>query len=524
MIVLAAKPGHDGAVAAIQDRRLLFSVESEKDSVRRHRDLEIGALLNAAELLGDAPDVVAVGGWSWAHYSVGSAYLGADDFMEEPRRMLGKDVRFFTSSHERSHLAMALGMAPRDDSPEKAVLVWEGFLGHMYLVKGSYEVVRRIEVLRHPGARWAFLFALADETFPDSGAHHRTEDSGKLMALAAFGDPADADPAIVDTVERIVDPQATWYPAPKGDFKDSPVYNSGVESQATKTAAALLTERMFEAFADAARRELPAGIPLYISGGCGLNCDWNAKWRDLGHFSSVFVPPCTDDSGSALGTAIDALAVATGDPHIEWDVYSGKDFVWDEDPDPARWRRRPLDPAAVAEALAGGRIFAWVQGRWEIGPRALGNRSLLAAPFSEETRIRLNQIKLREGYRPIAPCCRIEDAGKVFSSDFEDPYMLYFRHVTSDDLGAVTHVDRSARVQTVSREGNRPLHELLTAFGARTGVGALCNTSLNFKGFGFINRMSHLMQYCETRGRKLGWAPGISDFVVGDAWFQRIED
>jgi hydroxymethyl cephem carbamoyltransferase len=118
----------------------------------------------------------------------------------------------------------------------------------------------------------------------------------------------------------------------------------------------------------------------------------------------------------------------------------------------------------------------------------------------------------------------VEDLGEVFDSDFEDPYMLYFRRVTSDDLGAVTHVDRSARVQTVSPEGNRPLHELLTAFGARTGVGALCNTSLNFKGFGFINRMSHLMQYCETRGRKLGWASGISDFVVGDAWFQRIED
>lgn len=169
MIVLAVKPGHDGAVAAIEDRRLLFSVESEKDSVRRHRDLEIGALLNAAELLGEAPDVVAVGGWSWRHYSVGSGYLGADDYMEEPRRMLGKNVRFFTSSHERSHLAMALGMAPRDDSPQKAVLVWEGFLGHLYLVEGDYTVVQRIEVLRHPGARWAFLYALADESFPTKG-------------------------------------------------------------------------------------------------------------------------------------------------------------------------------------------------------------------------------------------------------------------------------------------------------------------------------------------------------------------
>jgi len=461
-----------------------------------------------------------------AHNKPGSGYSGIDDVIEDRRRMFGRDVRFFSSSHERSHIAMALGMAPPDDSPRKAILVWEGYLGHLYLVEGGNTVVQRIPVLEQPGARWGFLFALADEGFPDRGRNHNVENSGKLMALAAFGNATDAEPAVVDTIERIVGPESRvdWHPSPKGDFKDSPVYNAGIESEVAKTAAALLTDRMFEVFADAARAHLPAGIPLYISGGCGLNCDWNAKWRDLGHFSSVFVPPCTDDSGSALGTAIDALAAATGDPRIEWDVYSGREFGWDMEPDSAVWARRNLDNAAVAEALARGRVFAWVQGRWEIGPRALGNRSLLAEPFRPETRDRLNEIKQREGYRPIAPCCRIEDVGKLFDSDFEDPYMLYFRRVVSRDLGAVTHVDGSARVQTVSRSGNARLHELLSAFAARTGVGVLCNTSLNFKGFGFINRMSNLVQYCETRGRKLGWAPGISDMVVGDAWFQRIEE
>jgi hydroxymethyl cephem carbamoyltransferase len=92
--------------------------------------------------------------------------------------------------------------------------------------------------------------------------------------------------------------------------------------------------------------------------------------------------------------------------------------------------------------------------------------------------------------------------------------MLYFRMVRSPDLAAVTHVDGSARVQTVTREENPPLHDLLSAFSERTGVGALCNTSLNFKGLGFINRTSDLVQYCETRG--------IDDFVVGDAWYRRV--
>jgi hydroxymethyl cephem carbamoyltransferase len=290
------------------------------------------------------------------------------------------------------------------------------------------------------------------------------------------------------------------------------VYNAGVEAQVTKDAAALLTDRMFETFANAAHEHIPEGLPLYIAGGCGLNCDWNARWRDLGHFSSVFVPPCPNDSGSAIGTAIDAVATLTGEAHIEWSVYSGLEFEHDATPDAARWERVPLDERGVAEALDAGRVFAWVQGRWEIGPRALGNRSLLADAADARMKDRLNEIKQRESYRPIAPCCRLEDVPKAFADDFEDPYMLYFNRVRGSDLGAITHVDGTARVQTVSPATNEPLHRLLTAFAERRGLGVLCNTSLNFKGFGFINRMSDLIRYCEDHG--------VDDIVVGDAWYR----
>lgn len=518
MLILAVKPGHDGAVAAIQDRELICSVEAEKDSSRRHRRIDVGTIMTAAEYVEDTPDVVAVGGWDWPHHAIGAGYMGAGDGIRATKRLFGKEVRFFSSSHERSHIAMALGMAPADDSPQRAVLVWEGHIGHLYLVEGKTKIVKRVAVLRQPGARWGALFAIADPSFPDRGRSVALENAGKLMALAAYGDPADADAAIVDTVDGIVDPdpRVHWFPCPKHRFRDSPVYNSGVESQATKVAAALLAKRMFEIFADAAREHLPAGIPLCISGGCGLNCDWNTHWRELGHFSSVFVPPCTDDSGSALGTAIDALGAQTGDPRIDWDVYSGLEFVRDAEPDPELWTRRPAEDAQVAAAIADGRIFAWAQGRWEIGPRALGNRSIIAAPFSAATRDRLNEIKQREGYRPIAPVCRVEDLGRSFDRDFEDPFMLFFRRVTTDDLGAVTHVDRSARVQTVSPRTNARMHRLLSAFGELTGVGVMCNTSLNFSGFGFINRSSNLAQYCERRG--------IEDMVIGEDWYERLPE
>jgi hydroxymethyl cephem carbamoyltransferase len=237
-------------------------------------------------------------------------------------------------------------------------------------------------------------------------------------------------------------------------------------------------------------------------------------WSDLGHFSSVFVPPCTNDSGTSIGHAMDALWFQTGDPYIDWDVYAGREFDWDRDPDPATWRRRTLDERAIAKALRGGQVFAWIQGRWEIGPRALGNRSILAEPFDAQTRVRLNEIKQREDYRPIAPCCRVEDLELVFNEPFEDPYMLYFRTVRSDRFAAITHVDGSARCQTVSPETNAPLHRLLNAFAEETGYGLLCNTSLNFKGRGFINNMSDLSSYCESRG--------LDSMVVGDAWFERV--
>jgi hydroxymethyl cephem carbamoyltransferase len=153
-----------------------------------------------------------------------------------------------------------------------------------------------------------------------------------------------------------------------------------------------------EVFAEAARQHIPAGLPLYIGGGCGLNCEWNARWRDLGHFSSVFVPPCPNDAGSGIGTAIDALAELTGDPHIDWNVYSGLDFEIDTTPDAARWERVPVDDLEIAAAFDQGRVFAWVQGRWEIGPRALGNRSLLADARNPAMKDRLNDIKQREDY------------------------------------------------------------------------------------------------------------------------------
>ena len=122
-------------------------------------------------------------------------------------------------------------------------------------------------------------------------------------------------------------------------------------------------------------------------------------------------------------------------------------------------------------------------------------RSILAAPFQDSTRVRLNEIKQREQFRPIAPVCLEEEAARWFGCDYASPYMLYTHRVRTDALAAVTHVNGTARIQTVSVATNRKLYELLSAFKARTGYGVLCNTSLNFKGRGFINKIDDLSAY-----------------------------
>ena len=144
--------------------------------------------------------------------------------------------------------------------------------------------------------------------------------------------------------------------------------------------------------------------------------------------------------------------------------------------------------------------MAWVSGKYEIGPRALGNRSILAAPFRDATKVILNKIKQREQFRPIAPVCLREDAKVSFGCNQNSPHMLYTFRTNTDALPAVTHVNGTARVQTVTPDDNETLHDLLAAFKQRTGYGVLCNTSLNFNGKGFINNIVDLDAYASQHG------------------------
>ncbi|TCO61151.1 carbamoyltransferase C-terminal domain-containing protein [Actinocrispum wychmicini] len=516
MRILGMKPDHDGSIAFARGNDLVFSLEGEKGSFERYRDLSALTLADAALLADEPPDVLAVGGWDKhlpGHYGKAAAgYFGLDAVEVSEAKFFGRPVTFFSSSHERSHIFMSAALSPEAPIEECVILVWEGVLGAFYHWRKHGKKIIKRHVLTEPGARYAALFGLADPTFLDR-RDPRFEDAGKLMALAAYGDAAKVSRPAAATIEALLTCR-TVYPFDKKNFADSPLHDCGLDDPTLHNAAQYLSDRLFDIFHRVAEAEFSQGLPLLVSGGCGLNCEWNKRWVDSGLFSSVFVPPCTNDSGSAIGTVADAMSHLGNPCKLDWSVYAGTPFRHDSIPDPTRWAAQPVDLTAVARLLAHNEVLAWVQGRYEIGPRALGHRSLLASPLAARSRTTLNTIKEREPYRPIAPCCLSDELDKWFDDAIADPYMLYFSRVTTDALPAITHVDQTARVQTVFPDDESSLAPLLSAFRKQTGYGVLCNTSLNFKGHGFINDMSDLLAYCELKK--------INNAVLDDTWYTRV--
>lgn len=503
MKILSFNPGHDGAFAYIEDGHLITAIEAEKNSRYRYTPASVPDLFRILGELKEIPDVLCRGGWwpSDVHLSEQQCYAGyhgtsIKDIIVSQQHFLGKEVKYFSSSHERSHLLCAYGMSNLPKGTPCYALLWEGVIGSFYKIDASLNIHKLADVMPEPGHRYALLYGLADPTFDKSIAEFsRFSDAGKLMALASFSQRNKPTHEEEKIIEFLMQDCLHLKPQECESLKGTHHYNVGLEDQEFRNFAGIFSNKIFDRFYQYAKLNMEPGMPLIIAGGCGLNCDWNTKWRETNFFSEVFVPPVANDSGSAIGTAIDAQFHFTGNPKIEWNVYSGLEFTKEGLGDSHLYDISEANDMIIADMLANDLILGWVNGKYEIGPRALGNRSILAAPFHKKTMERLNEIKQREQFRPIAPICLEEDAEKWFSCNRPSPFMLYTQLVSTEALGAVTHVNRTARIQTVSSLSNNRLYELLLAFKKRTGYGVLCNTSLNFKGRGFINNIVDLSAY-----------------------------
>lgn len=391
-------------------------------------------------------------------------------------------VRFV--AHHVAHAASAHMASPHDRS---AVLVADGRGERASLLLAHGRGTRLEPIATQPLPHSLGLL------YEDVTAHlgfRRSSDEYKVMALASYGEPR-----FLDDLRRTVTVDG------RGGFEVegldlgrlAPARVPGADlDPAHADLAASVQRRLEEVLLDLCRvlGERTGERALTMAGGVALNCVANRRLLAEGPFDDVWVQPASGDAGTALGAAM-AVAARLGDdvrPIAGADL--GRGFSDGEIEDmlalAALPRERPADLAGeVGAALAAGDVVAWFQGRAELGPRALGHRSLLADPRDAGNLERLNDIKGREQFRPVAPMVLLERAAEIFKGAIPSPYMLFthdVRHEWRGRIPAVVHVDGTARVQTVDRAREPLLARMLDAFERRTGVPVVVNTSLNTAG------------------------------------------
>lgn len=235
---------------------------------------------------------------------------------------------------------------------------------------------------------------------------------------------------------------------------------------------------------------------LCIAGGVGLNCVLNTAVQKSGYFEKVWVQPAAGDAGTALGAALQCYYSQKESPRKEemTHCYWGPEFSDAEIVDFLSWAGLPFRHSDdiiqdTVDMLVHDKIIGWFQGRMEFGPRALGARSILASPLHAAMQQRLNSLKEREDFRPVAPAVLEEDAQEWFECDGPSPFMLFvypIRDGKEKQIPAVAHVDNTARIQTVNADQNLLYYQLLEAFKEHTGVPILTNTSFNTKSFPIV--------------------------------------
>lgn len=419
------------------------------------------------------------------------------------------------------HTAHAAGAFYQSDLDTAAILTsdggniksWAGHSGGLFAVGRGNRVVPLLPNFLTSGAMYMRV-----------GRYLRLDDgpgaAGKLMGLAPYGQPRFFDPDLIgnayDRPELMMTP-----PVPGADNDanssartlvtramgraqqigyDNLKPSSGTTLSRFSRDLAATTQKLFE------EQNMLAALVLFelghklglespnlvISGGCALNCPFNSRvWRE-GPFENVFVPPSCDDSGLAIGSALYLTHHVLDRPRqpqgstTSASAYLGRRHA----PETVERALReaggdlvvtPVGDAAAdaGKALAGNAVIAWFEGRSEIGPRALGHRSILADPRSGANWERVNGIKKREAWRPFAPAVLEERAAEWFEgTPLPSPFMLFTAQVKSRALPAITHVDGSARIQTVARDCGG-FRAVIEAFDRETGVPVVLNTSFN---------------------------------------------
>jgi carbamoyltransferase len=516
---------HDSAASIARDGKTLFAVAEERLSRAKHDarfpERAIQACLDFAGVTAADLDFVCFGwpppGALYRHdlacFAKGSqkfTYLNALNstrYFASMWHQGGGERRFrahfgATKAQFRfvdHHLAHSISAYAFSGYDEAAVLVIDG--------RGAWEATslwhghagRLDHVMTIP---WPNSLGLFYAQFTGYLGFVPNSDEWKVMGLAPYGEPRVNLSAFVDPEDQLyrVNARRLFGPdsAPLAGIEEllgpSRVPESDIDDRHKNVAFAVqdMCERAIFTLVRAAVEKTKCRN-LCLAGGVALNSKANGKILVSGLVDDLFVQPAAGDDGVCLGAALAPYLDSGGQLplHRMRHAYLGPDISEAEIEkalETYKIRYTPLNDAAstAAEWLAAGKILGWVQGRMEFGPRALGSRSILADPRDPEMNARVNNaVKFREWWRPFAPSMLAEVAGEYLENPPDSPFMIVTSQVLADKrnvIPSVTHVDGSARPQTVERDVNSLYWRLIKEFGDRTGVPVIMNTSFNLRG------------------------------------------
>jgi carbamoyltransferase len=520
---------HDGSACLLRDGKPLVVIEKERLTRHKHDGgndaAAIRYCLDAAGI-GMADLSLVVQNANFGMFEFGNDWLGG-------ARPLTGDVPVVSISHHLAHAYSAFGSSPFaegdvliidgcgssfDDCMDlDGALVFEkpqGETTHLWNEKDSFYEMdgTRLKPLVKDFSPWGYgnkSYPLHPPTTRHSiggvyGAvsHYvfrGLEDAGKLMGLAPYGRAGIHDFPIFDLRDERVFVRYDWmkdFRTPARAFED---FKANFQAYAD---LAWWVQREVERavlYTVAARHARHPARNLCYAGGVALNAVANRKIQTQGLYERVFIQPAAGDNGLAIGCAYYGWLEVLKKERVAdtGSVYLGRRYG--ADATAAMLQRyaklvqftHSADPVAdTVEQLVQGKVVGWFQGGSECGPRALGNRSILADPRLPDVRDRINAtVKFREDFRPFAPSVLAEDAQTWFDCDYASPHMLLTAPVRPqwrDVIPAVVHQDGSARIQTVTAEDNPLYYRLLQAFKDKTGIGLLLNTSLNRRGIPIV--------------------------------------
>jgi carbamoyltransferase len=450
---------HDAAVCVVEDGNILFAAHAERYSKEKNDWFTSRELILEALSYGQ-PDQIAYyeDRWlkKWRIFTRGGLGGGEPFYRSMPEL---EGIPTYVAYHHHSHAAAGYYTSPFND----AVVVVLDAIGEFTTSSiwvGEGDALKQVKRWKYP-----FSFGLFYSAFTDLIGLKANQEEYIMMGMAAYGNP-----------DLYFDKVSKYFPSV---YKQTYNFHTGIdnwgknitEEDKFDIAAAVqqVYEQRLEEFMWKAQT-LTGKTNLVFMGGCALNSKANTKlW---GIFNDVWIMPNPGDAGSSLGAA----AIVYG-KKLEWQgPYLGADI-------PGEY---PVDK--IVDALIKDKVAPVANGRAEYGPRALGNRSILADPRDPGIKDKVNLIKQRELFRPFAPVVMEEHASEWFDMDYTSPYMQYTPKCLKPELiPSVVHADGTSRVQTVSAKDHPGLYKVLSKWYKLTGVPVLLNTSLNIKGQPMVN-------------------------------------